>query len=347
MKPTLSRELDSSNRCLQLSANLKKDVVRREHQAQIERENHMLMQKIHQIMTEHECESATEYLPGVRITKTQRPIVDCHINTTKPTITAGKAILCKSMKFEGWERKYNVHCEENAKMMQRLVARKPVYSRDEWKAFADEQSKHAKNARARDLTAGHLPTRLGSSRRPLTTGSLSQQVAIVPGAPRSRSPQPSSALQHVKTRRHETQSVIVEADTFVDGQPCSLSISELSTSFQDARGQLTHGSSGLLVRAVQDGGRIVGEVVVPMAAVQELAEGKARELGHGALDRISAFLTLLPFTDRPDLFPTFEAAISAVEEMKVSEIIMANTYVARKNERKLKVTVGYRPMVAL
>ena len=113
---------------LHLKMNLKKQQLQGEHFSQIERENQLLMNKIYHIMNDEIGEKATEYLPGVRITKNQMPTVDCHINEKTRTIIAGKAILSKSLNFEAWERKYNKICEENKNMQDRLRDRKVSFN---------------------------------------------------------------------------------------------------------------------------------------------------------------------------------------------------------------------------
>ena len=80
----------------------------------------MLMNKIYHIMHDPQDETGTEYLPGVRITKNQGPIVDCHINLKSRTIVPGRAVPIRSLNFESWERKYNKHVEENEAMMKRI-----------------------------------------------------------------------------------------------------------------------------------------------------------------------------------------------------------------------------------
>ena len=139
-----------------LKLNLKKQQLQGEHFSQLDFENQLLMKKIYNIMHDESGEKATEYLPGVRITKNQMPTVDCHINEKTRTIIAGKAILGRSLKFEAWEQNFNKLVVENKNMQTRLRDRKSTYNRSEWAQFAKEQRVYSANARARDVTAGHL-----------------------------------------------------------------------------------------------------------------------------------------------------------------------------------------------
>ena len=50
------------------------------------------MEKIYNIMNASSTQSATEYLPGVRLSKNQAPQIDCSINIGTPTIIPGRAL---------------------------------------------------------------------------------------------------------------------------------------------------------------------------------------------------------------------------------------------------------------
>ncbi len=337
MKSTLERPQPKV--ALHLKMNLKKQQLQEEHFTQIEHENQLLMKKIYHIMNDKVGENAMEYLPGVRLTKNQRPAVDCTINMKKRTAVPGKAVIQRSLNFEAWERKYNKHVEENTAMMRRLKERKPVYSRDEWKSFAADQAKYSKNARSRDLTAGHLPkSRRGSKKHlnfgipkhPLTPSGYQNEMI------RQRSPHSSHSKQH-EHKRQQAKSVIVEADTNVDGMDCALIISELNTSFHDSKDILTHACSGILVEVSTEGGTVTGQTTVSLASIQNLVKKVGKTKG------LENFVNLKPFPERIDLYPTFEVALTAEEEVNLAEIAMANIYVSQLYEHgswKLKVTCG-------
>ena len=215
MKCTLNRR--EPNFAQHLKINCKKQQLQNEHFMQIEHENQLLMKKIYKIMNDPQDESGMEYLPGVRITKNQSPMVDCHINSKKQTIVPGKAVPVKSLRFESWERNYNKHVDENQAMMKRIKERKPVYSRKEWQKFADKQEKYSSNARNSDLTAGHLPTKKLTKKKLGGSFGNSSKVKKTHLSPtgvfneisRTRTPNKSPLKQHVK-KKNDCQSVMVE-----------------------------------------------------------------------------------------------------------------------------------------
>jgi hypothetical protein len=304
------------------------------------------MKKIYKIMTDEQVESGREYLPGVRISKNQCPTVDCHINVKNQTIVPGRAVAGKSLRFEMSERKYNQHFDENTAMQKRLKERKPVYSRDDWEKFAKLQKKYSVNARNQDLTAGHLPKSRRLSKKSLR--GLSAPHFMTPGSyknelVRTRSAHSSQARQH-RLKRQESKSVIVEADTTIDGMPTVIKISELCTSFHDSAKVLTHGTSGLLVEATTEGGSVYGEAVVTVKELQRLVNNAMSKRDARERD-METFANLKAYEEKPNLFPTFETSLSAEEEMKVAEVAMANVYVSNRYSaggRDLKVTIGHR-----
>ena len=220
MKCTLNRR--EPNFAQHLKINCKKQQLQNEHFMQIEHENQLLMKKIYKIMNDPQDESGMEYLPGVRITKNQSPMVDCHINSKKQTIVPGKAVPVKSLKFESWERKYNKHVDENQAMMKRIKERKSVYSRKDWQKFAEKQEKYSANARNSDLTAGHLPAKKSSTlSKKEVGGSFGNSsnlkkthlnpTGIVKEMSRTRTPHKSPVKLHMK-KKNDSQSVMVEGE---------------------------------------------------------------------------------------------------------------------------------------
>lgn len=226
-------------------------------------------------------------------------------------------------------------------------SRKPVYSRKEWNLFASVQEGYSANARNKDLTAGHLPPQSNQRKRVISisntpsptgyTSAMSRQMS------RQRTPHTRPVKQHVKAM-NESQSVMIVADTTIDGTHCSLTISELRSSFHDAEGRLTHATSGLLVSASSsDGGNFKGEGFILVSDLQALCSKAVRN--GVANDCVKDFIDLQPFPSNRDLYPTFEVSISAEAEAKVLDVAMANTYVSKfysNGETKLKVSVGQK-----
>jgi len=147
----------------------------------------------------------------------------------------------------------------------------------------------------------------------------------------------------------QSKSMMVEADSQLeDGSRCLLEISELSTSFHNQYELLTHGSSGLLVfaKVTSDDGEdgstadrdnsvahISGEAIIGLDELKKIA---ARE---GLEEKLPVFMSLLPFEERPDLFPTFESAVPNEEENIISQMLLGNLFIKRFGT-KLKVTLG-------
>ncbi|GMI47549.1 hypothetical protein TrCOL_g2153 [Triparma columacea] len=347
MKCTLNRR--EPNFAQHLKINCKKQQLQNEHFMQIEHENQLLMKKIYKIMNDPQDESGMEYLPGVRITKNQSPMVDCHINSKKQTIVPGKAVPVKSLRFESWERNYNKHVDENQAMMKRIKERKPVYSRKEWQKFADKQEKYSSNARNSDLTAGHLPTKKLTKKKLGGSFGNSSKVKKTHLSPtgvfneisRTRTPNKSPLKQHVK-KKNDCQSVMVEADTLIDGMPCTLVVSELTSSFHDEDGVLTHGISGILVEASTDEGSVKGEGMIMAGDLQKLCKRLKQGTSDTSLD---SFIQLKPFKGNMSLYPVLEASVTSDQESMLSDIVMSHVYVSNYfvgGERKLKVTVGHK-----
>lgn len=250
----------------------------------------------------------------------------------------------RSLNFEAAERKYNKLCVENKNMQDRLRDRKSTYDRREWEQFAVRQDVYSANARARDVTAGHLPKQRTSTKRLLSAkkGTPTNVNALN----RQRSDKPSPKKTH-KKKMQTTKSLMIEADSSLDdGSKCFLEISELSTSFHNQYELLTHGSSGLLVTAKvvreDDEGSMAssvnsayttGEVIVRLHTLQSLA---AKE---GLQKKLPIFMTLMPFEERPDLFPTFESALPSDEEGIISQMVLANLFIKNLGGH-LRVTVG-------
>ena len=331
-----------------MKINFKKQQLQNEHFMQIEHDNQLRMKKIYKIMNDPQDESGMEYLPGVRITKNQSPMVDCHINTKKITTVPGKAVPLRSLNFESWERKYNKHIDENEAMMKRIQARKPVYSRKEWSKFADKQKKYIANARNTDVTAGHLPTKkLTVNKKSVTFGNSKNlkkshlnPSAIANEMARTRTPHKSPIKQHIK-KKNDSQSVMVEADTLIDGMPCALVVSELTSSFHNDDRVLTHGMSGILVEASTDNGHVKGEGMITVVDLQNLC----RRLKLGSNDKsLDSFIDLEPFKSSMSLYPVLEVSVTGEQESKIGEIVMRNIYVSNyynAGQRSLKVTVGH------
>ncbi|GMH69571.1 hypothetical protein TL16_g11156 [Triparma laevis f. inornata] len=314
-----------------LKMNLKKQQLQNEHFMQIEHDNQLLMKKIYQIMNDAPVESAREYMPGVRLNKNQRPIVDCHMNLATPTIIPGRAVPLKSLNFEASERLYNKHVEENVKMMKRLKENKPTYQRKEWSLFATKQAGYSRNSRNRDLTAGHLPQKKTRFKAP-----KKQQSTLNPshyGTTMSRSRLTSPSPKKTHTKHHQnSQSVLCDAETVIDGTSCNLLVSELCTSYHSANGGLTHGTTGLLVEVSSEGGKVKGHACITIPSLQTLCRD------------IQTLKNLKALPDRLQLFPKFESCLTAEEEEKVVQKCMDNTYVSNQYEggqRKFKVTVGH------
>ncbi|GMH84779.1 hypothetical protein TrVE_jg5268 [Triparma verrucosa] len=313
-----------------LKLNLKKQQLQNEHFMRIEHDNQLLMKKIYHIMNDAPVESAREYLPGVRLNKNQRPIVDCHMNVATPTIIPGRAVPLKSLNFEASERLYNRHVEENVKMMKRLKENKPTYQRKEWSLFASKQAGYSKNSRNRDLTAGHLPQKKTKVRPTKSNKSHLTPSHFGTTMSRQRLTSPSPKKTHTK-HHQDSQSVLCDAETVIDGTSCNLVVSELCTSFHGTAG-LTHGTSGLLVEVSSEGGKVKGHACITIPSLQTLCRD------------IPTLKNLKPLPDRLQLFPKFETCLSAEEEEKVVQKCMDNTYVSNQydgGERKFKVTVGH------
>ena len=123
--------------------------------------------------------------------------------------------------------------------------------------------------------------------------------------------------------------------------PCTLVVSELTSSFHDEKDNLTHGMSGILVEASTDNGNIRGEGMIMTQDLQKLCKRLKLGTNDTSLD---AFIELEPFKTNMSLYPVLEVSVTGAQESKLSDIIMANVYVSNLyvgGERKLKVTVGH------
>ena len=105
-----------------LKVNLKKRQLEEERYFQIERDNKLLMQKMFAIMKQKPDPTASEYLPGIRISSSQVPMVDNYLSTH--TNLPGKAVLIPSLNCEERRRLYDKIMTENVAILARITSKK-------------------------------------------------------------------------------------------------------------------------------------------------------------------------------------------------------------------------------
>jgi hypothetical protein len=140
-----------------------------EQYTKIERENRILMEKMYSIMKAQQSPKSMEFMPGMRLNKSQGPMVDCFLSET--SVFPGQAVRLDSLNRESRRRDYMKIMEENMSILKRIQERKPNYQRSKWDRERVNVEGYLKNIK-NDATTGYLSrTGSGSLRLPYSPNS--------------------------------------------------------------------------------------------------------------------------------------------------------------------------------
>lgn len=187
-KSALDNNAPQRHRHLELK--LKKRQLDDEQYTKIERENRILMEKMYSIMKSTKDSSSMEFRPGLRINKSQGPMVDCYLSQS--SVFPGQAVRLDSLNRESRRRDYMRIMEENMSILKRIQDRKPNYARSKWE-------------KERGAVEGYLK----NIKNDATTGYLSRSQSKLPMSPLSASSSRSSVSSSRK-RLHGTRLTPLE-----------------------------------------------------------------------------------------------------------------------------------------
>lgn len=170
-KASLDNNRPQRHRHLELK--LKKRQLDDEQYTKIERENRILMEKMYAIMKAQKDPGSMEFRPGMRINKSQGPMVDCFLSES--SVFPGQAVRLDSLNRESRRRDYMKIMEENMSILKRIQERKPNYQRSKWEKERGAVEGYLKNIR-NDATTGYL-SRSGSGKLPYSPMSSSSSLS--------------------------------------------------------------------------------------------------------------------------------------------------------------------------
>lgn len=150
-----------------LRRNLKRAQMQNERFDEIERENRILLDKMHALMSVgphaiDPTEGTLEFRPGVRLNRFQVPVIDHGISMTPKM--RGAARPSESLNWGVRRRELERITHENRGIVHRIQERKPQYSAEQWTRRSDEHDQILMRIR-RPATAHDLPIPIATAQQ--------------------------------------------------------------------------------------------------------------------------------------------------------------------------------------